>query len=97
MVMLSPSSMSTFSIPLEFVDDPAVLVPTFERELLSGAHLLVRKIGDTFIVLHPAPREKNKTVHFGNATGTWSLLFLGGHDGPGDVCLPFYYFGVQGT
>jgi hypothetical protein len=78
MFLLPPSSLSSYSIPLRFVEDWATMMPLFCRELEQGRQMKVHRVGDTFIVTDPAPG--NTTVSFSHPHRPmmmWVLLTIG--------------------
>ncbi len=62
MFLLPPSSYSSYFIPMQFVEGWKTVAPLFCRELEVGSHMVVRRVGDTFLVVDPAPG--NAVVNF---------------------------------
>jgi hypothetical protein len=95
MFQLTPSSLSTYSIPLKFVEDWATMAPLFLRELECGKHMTVQRVGTTFIVADPAPEDDTVCFsHPNRAIMMWLLLTVGDrrvdvrlHHPPGSFAL----------
>jgi hypothetical protein len=95
MFQLTSSSLSTYSIPLRFVEDWSVMGPLFCRELEKGSHMRVRRVLDTFIVADPAPgNDQVSFSHPSRSIMMWLLLTVGDrrvhvrlHHPPGSFAL----------
>ncbi len=78
MFLLPPSSYSSYFLPLRFVDDWKFMAPLFFRELEAGVHMTVHRVGDTFLVIDPAPGDRDVNfAHPNRPLMFWLLLVLG--------------------